>query len=834
METLLYPSLPLLIFKTLFLLFVTGLTGWSIFPQRIYPRHLAVSWVAWQALGTVALLVCGFTLTRIDIPGKWLFVIVGLLFVIRAGNWIQPRGLKKGLKEALSSALPRESDKGSLLAYITVLACVSGLYYLPFILRNTSGFYAYGGGDQSSYLRISDLLLEQTLGDITRQWQSESSDGNFPVSFLAPSPSYSARQLVYYIRRGMSWTYATQTIGMPFMALAPGFTEESFTVGVLIYLLILCWGAAILVGSLTESTPPFRTLATCACVVAVGSPALSLALKHAIPALFAWGMTLFLLGLLFSSVRGEVPRLPTTLFAFGTTACVLMYLPALTLTSPLWLLGLVLLGWGHGKGALRQFLGVLLLVVLLGNVELLRPLKLLSSNMTRQLVDYGLQWRHLPSTLLGVADFETLLSFPRSDGLLTLVASGGVFIGLLLGLGRLDGRGKLGFMLLVPAMIAVPYYMLKGGHYHVIRVTEFVAVPVLALAALGWDHSIGRGRSKRSAGGVALAGMSLAAFLLGSCYYKLYIFASLASNDNQFRASMAGRASLVLAREIVSLQREARGDGQPATVFAMTFGAIQCANNEIIFRDVPYLEAFEYDYQASFGLDLLSDKYLGNALLVFPGTRPADILDVSAALRSEPHWQRPGYAVWHTMSGRGAALIGTGWLAPRLESGITVRYLRDSQEGGVVIWSDRPQAIVISLIAFYSPNPPGGAMLCLRYGEDREDESLQSPSELENGKPVPAGSQSHLAAKELRFTVAPWGTHNPAESRLRMHLRPGANLIRLFPRTLVGARGGFNFSTGKPYEQTGKIPWLLVQKIRINTMSDESPSSLPALGEVWK
>ncbi|MBI4576423.1 MAG: hypothetical protein HY722_09200 [Planctomycetes bacterium] len=759
------PSLFLLLLKVVYFLVLVGVCGWALAPRPLYPDRRIGSWVAWQVLGTTTLFICGFSLVRMDIPARWLAVVPPALLVYRA---VANAGRRRFPSSTPGPGAPdrivdAEPLRRSLLWYAGTSALVVLLYLFPFVALNTSGLQAYGGGDQSSYFRMSDLLLDESLGGLVERWESQAQPAEYGEELLAPSPNWSIHQLAYYLEKGASWTFATQTIGLPFMALAPGFTEESYTAGVTVLVVICCWGAALLVASLPRGRPPSSALAVSAAVVAVGSPVFSLALKHATPALCAWGVLLHLLAVLLHHARIGDSAVPRVFFALGLSTCILLYLPGLLIATPLLVAVLVSLSSRPQSRTLPSLGTVALLVVLLVNVELERPLRLILSNVSRQLVDYGLHWEVLPLTVLGIADFDTILSSPVLPSPVTTLLGLALTLGFPLAIAQMERRARLALLLLVgPFAFAIPYYYYRVGHYHVIRLSEFVAIPLLALSGLGflsWTYS-------RGATGLrvrAVAGLGALALLAGALPFKAIAYSSIigAGGPNP-RASMLHSGSLRLSHDIVQFAGEVSSSDRAATVYWMGWGAVQAASNDILFRRVNFLESIEFDYTGLGDVnrvDVLDPVLLANAILVYPDPPPRDILEPGSRYKPDPRWTVPGYRLFHTGSGAGSALVGTGWLPPTRERGEVVRHLRGRIDGGLVIWSEEPVEVLLGVEC---------------YGRDEDGSLVIERGHLRGGSVGDPG----VPSARVRFDVEPWGSIVAGQRYVALRLQSGVNVLR--------------------------------------------------------
>ncbi|MBI4576421.1 MAG: hypothetical protein HY722_09190 [Planctomycetes bacterium] len=751
---MLEPSLPLLCAKTVYFLLATGACGWALYPQAIYPRSRIGSWVAWQTLGISVLLLSGFTLLRMHLPARPLWVVPWLLPLIRLAilglryrrDGRGPIAWVRGLEDP--APLRR-----SFLAYVAVTGAICALYLLPFIVRGTSGLYAYGGGDHSTYFGFSAELVDQSVDDVSSGWDidwdtlREDEDArrifkrnlkrNAPM-LVPPSTNWSFRQYVRMVQTDEATTYASQTVSIPFIALVPGSSEESYSAGMATYVALLCWAAALLVTSFFRERPPPWVIAVGALAVAVGSPAISLAIKGSIPALFTWGLCLQLLAVLLDHVRRDCPRLPVFFFGVGIATCVLFWVGALVLTSLLWAYGLLSLLYRGWRPLLLRGALVAALVLLLGNSEFLRVYRLTTLAYLKELVlDYRVTWDHIPPTLMGAADFETLLSIEGSEAEVRfywVVASLGAVGSLLcaaLALFRMDRRGAVALLLLAaPFVYSVPRYMSLTMHYHVLRVVEFAAVIVLALAGMGLATSLRPWSpwSRRYVVYPALCGLAM--FCASALTFKSYILSTFTTPGLHLRSSMIDSEAMDLARRLAEHGDRTASPERPI-VYSMSHGSIRVANNELLFRHVRYLEGYDYDYLLFYNLDLLNTEYARNAVLVYPEGYGPDILHVADELRPQPILPIPGYRVYEPGTGSGVALVGPGWIPADSARDPVYRYLRDFYEGGIFIWSQAPRTVLLRLRARSSARPDVPVQLAIHHGD--RDEAIEWPPALRVG-----------------------------------------------------------------------------------------------------
>jgi hypothetical protein len=343
------------------------------------------------------------------------------------------------------------------------------------------------------------------------------------------------------------------------------------------------------------------------------------------------------------------------------------------------------------------------------------------------------------------------------------------------------------------------------------------------------------------------------------------------------------RGGMVTSNDTKLAQRfeqEFMGRKLAPIIYWMGWGTVPFANHEIAFRKLRYVEAFEYDY-TYVKLDILDPQYLSDAVLIYPTEKMVDILQVEPTALDNQKKIMEGRLVQRVGLESGVAVLGTGWLPPTVEASGPVRYLRSSQEGGLVIWSPEPKVIEIELEA--SGVEPGMS-LTLRRSES-ENSSIFSGNEtifrrntetslqyfarlksynykfsgskdilysleidmqmhnlltplafnkylstsklfksfvihnLENESELTMDLHRKYQSQQLTYGLNLYRDRNPTTIKFNFELHKGVNVLRFISRDSQGRRAGRDPLNAVPYNQGNNVPSVAVSKIKINNKS---------------
>jgi hypothetical protein len=866
------PSITLLIIKIIYFLFVTYLTGWAIYPLPIFRQSHIASWVFCQSLGAGFLLLISFNMVSFDIPAKWLIIVPPLLILTRV--------IINKIYKKKSLTYLKNTDSFSCSFFIYVLGSIGIIiiYLMPFILNVTSGLYAYGGGDHSSYFRVSDLVVDKSLKDLIQSWGLE-----WPPSvgyalmhavptMFPPAENWSINSFLFYIKYArQSMTFANQTIGVPFIALGFNNAEESYTAGVTVYLLLLCWSAAIFTAVIMKNLNRIWTISLVAFAVALASPAMSLVLKQTIPAAYAWGSMLIFLSVLIQRKNEKSKKLGTPiLFGISLASTYLMYLPAIFVSGPLWAYQFLKGMKQAWKERIRWLLIVLIVFIVSTNWEMDRPIRLFLSNALGAILDYNLKLSYLPVTLLGVADFESILQnaiyYP-----LCLFAAVVVLIGLYYYVKYLKKEVLVTLVFTLPILILIAYYWYKGGQYHVIRMIEFLSIVFVAMSMMGYCYALGLASRIHKIVIVALISL----FAVNAILIKIYINKSIISPIPNARAGMITADDMKLAKDF---QDELSHMKEEPVIYWMGRGSVPFANHEIMFRKLKYVEAFEYDY-TYVKMDILDPEFINNAVLVYPKEQIADILQVDSALFTNEKIQLENKSIQIVGKGSGAVILGTGLTDCYIEKGKPVRYLR-SLEGALVVWSDKQNVVQVEMEA---AGLESGIYLTLRRPEIENnifandisilrnntesqneyflriskllDKNYNAASDLlrfvradipeyetttkfnelllksvlfkqfiiyniEERSKLTRHLENNYNLHQLTYQLAARTDIIPTIIKFNLYLHPGANIIRFIARDGLGRRAGKVPLADLSYNPDINIPDIILSKIYISPVSE--------------
>jgi len=863
---MLEPTYYILLIKVIYFSLIFLLVGWAIYPQIQFPNSKIANWIFYQGLGFSFLLLFGFNLVNYDIPAKWIALLPPILVIYRL---IKVRASFK--KQIIAQNI--YLIKKSFFLFLVFSFIISLVYLFPFFLLKTSGLYAYGGGDHSTYFRISELVTHKSLKDLVVSWElkwppTESyTSMTVPLSGYPPVPNWSINNFLFYIKYArQSMTFANQTIAVPFFALGFGDEEESYTAGVTVCLLLLCWSTAIFISTIAKKENDSVLSGVAACTIALGAPALSLILKQTIPAVYAWGtMLLFCSTLIIKNRQNDINLRASFPVGIAFAGTYLMYLPAIFVTGLVWLYELFYKIRSNWKQKIAYGAGIILVFIAATNREIDRPIKLFFSNALGAILDYRLNLKIMPFTLIGVLDFESALN-QKISWPLTISASVIVCIGLFLFKKLKNKESKLLACALLPILAAVCYYYIKGGDYHVIRLTEFFGTLILAISSIGLSlcwRPLTRYQK-------IILSFLLCAFLANSFYLKQKYYRKIFSADPDARAGIIRSNDIQLTKILASYFKD---KGYFPVVYWLGWGAVPFANHEILFRNLQYVEGFEYDY-SYVKMNLLDKKYLNRAVLVYPNDKE-DILEIDKKVLPNQRNIVCNNYLQEIGVKSGAALLGTGWLPPTKEKDKIVRYLRSNHEGGLIIWSEANKKLNLNIDAsgvepelqltvehteFILPqkgkiykqdnesNKQFFARIEKNSSQDKSikdliyavsvelEKSMQPPQNLQEFNTMLQTSdnfrslilqclekkssftkdlESQFAACHQTVTLNSFHQDNPTRLQIKLEMQPGFRIIKFIVRNQSGQRDGRHSSSGIFYNPNLNIPWVVVHKVSI-------------------
>jgi hypothetical protein len=814
------PSLFTLYLKTFYLLFLYFLIGFSLNPKPIF-RNFIGNLVFWQTIGIIFSFYLGFLFSKINLPIRSiLYTGIGIIF-LRAISFLYLEKKSNAKFFELKNELSSIWKKSNPFFYIIVTTLLVSIYFAPFIKLNTSGFYAYGGGDHTSYFGVSEFLIDHKMNEL--HTANDEEDAKFT---RIPLQNYAVKSLVYHLARGNQWVYAPQILATAALAYSPSFPEETYTVFIGIILSILSWSVgflALLIAKVRENTKLHSTLAV---IGMVSSGGLSLALKHAIPSLFGWTICINLILIFLHANQNRKKRLEINPILLGlmVVSSVFLYFPSLLLNGLILFFLFILLAYSDARFWFKKIIFAFIAFLILGNIELERPFQLVFSNATdsRVLLDYGVRWKMVLYSTLGILDFESLLTSDVSAKNIFSIIIFSQCIGILLFIFASRVIKIATILLLLPAITAIYLYMHLNGHYHVIRISEFLGTVLPSFAFMGFYLLTRKSFLKKYKTAFIFPIFFCLIFIYTSHLNRIQILHKLFNTNDLSRAALKNADSLKFVNNIESYAQKLMGEADYPMGYWMHWGNVGSANNSIILRKIRYFESIEYDYQGS-SIDILADKYIQNAFLIYPSNKINDILTLKDKYLINFEEIIDGHKIQSLKKGNGAALIGTGWFPPTWNphSGKNRRILRSTHDAGLVIWSESEDYAKVSLR--YGNNfPEQKGFLSIRYGDGvkkifeeqtgiGENESsrylvyLVNWIKLFNGNKIPSGTEPNLLLNfpekfdfnekfsEMKSIFSLYEFRIPIRSsgikelEFVVKLRKGANVIRFLSLSQTGS-----------------------------------------------
>ena len=701
------PNIITLYLKLFYLTAIYCLTGYLVI-GKFLKKSIFFSLAFFIFFGVCIQFLLGFLLVELNIKTKYLPLLLLPLFFYRFFLFYKN---KKVNLESIEILKNRSSIREVTIFFICLLLS-SSFYFIPFISEKTSGFYAYGGGDQTSYFGVSEFVYDTTLKENFYHLSKYSNQYNFLYETNFP-----VKSLSYYLFLKANLVLAPQFIAVSPISFAPTYPEESYSAFIAILLFSLNSFIVFLLSKFLIRVSKKKYLIFFFLTM-IASGGLSLAWKHATPALFSWISSLSILVILLLSKEYHIEFLNPFIIAILTLVSFLLYLPSLVLVFiPSLYLFIILLQKGKIAFAFTIQTGIIFL--LLGNLNLQYPVRLSLGNAfeDRMLLDYGLKYEQCIKALTGIYDFESLLSFPiKNSRSFEILIVSIVFIGFVIHI--FWGKSKRNIAVLLTIVLSLSlsvYYYLKNGHYHVIRLIEFCSILVFPLSAFTLVNFISNKRNTiflliRNYFFIFL----ISVLVFGVIKNRLFVFNLFKNPDYNARASLKNSNSLLLTNDLKKMNTHSE-----KYFFWMHHGSVQSANNQIMFRNVKYFENSEYDYFNSFKIDTLDIEILRNSIFVYPPYLQNQIYYDNYPKGSLQYDLLNGFKLYNSGKGLGAVLVGAGLVANSISDNY---YIRPHLEAGVYVWNHLNKNIDLEF-EFYidEVNFKEGATLTLREQDGSRD-----------------------------------------------------------------------------------------------------------------
>ncbi|HNO24943.1 MAG TPA: hypothetical protein PKK94_18345, partial [Leptospiraceae bacterium] len=519
-----------------------------------------------------------------------------------------------------------------------------------------------------------------------------------------------------------------------------------------------------------------------------------------LPALFVWTICLFVLCcLLYIKDRPIVIiRFPSLYIGIFLVSATVLYLPSLVLLMPVYAFLFSVIQNRESMIWKKISLGVLFCFII-GNLELLRPVRLILSNVN-VVLDYGVNWEHIFTAVTGVLDFETVLTLWKHTTEYHFYLSYAIVAGSVLFLFSIRKTNATAFLILfLLAGINIYMYKQKKGDYQIVRLSDFISVLLPVFSLYGYY--------------LILKKIKYLPYILSGAFASLYLFLSvndkklfmrIAENDVvETRFSLKSSEDIQAVSELSEIYESRKKAGKSPVFYYMGWGVVDSANNEIIYRKIPYFESIEYDYTPR-GIDILSKKYLEHALFVYPAGFLPDFLSVSSSYKAQTVSKIPGLKVFDATKGKGICLIGTGWF-PYHDN---LLYMRDGLEKALVIWSDSDEAVLLNFSLLTAHMSFEG------YISAVSDFEYEMPAGYIDDHSVADKNEKHMKAKEFRIPLK--RQSGELKVNLAFKVNKGMNVIRLIQRNDKGERSGLVLYTGINYSGQGKVSDLFLKRIKLN------------------
>lgn len=791
----------------------------------------------------------GFYLAELDIKTKFLpFLLLPLAVYRLIHFYINKIDFRMF---CIINILKRKSRIREVSIFFICLILSSTFYFTPFISQNTSGFYAYGGGDQTSYFGVSEFVYDNTLKENYENLSKYTDHGNYKYE-----QNFPVKSLSFYLYHHQNWILAPQFIAVSPVAFAPIYPEESYTAFIAILLFTMNSFVVFLLGKF-QIKISYKTFLTLFFLSVIASGGLSLAWKHATPALFSWITTLVILLLLILSKHKRIEFLTPLVSAVLALVSFLLYLPSFVL-GIIPCLYLLKNSLKENKISLIFVVQALIIFLTLGNLYLQYPVKLSLNNALddRMLLNYGINYLQCVKAITGIIDFESLLSFPKHEkNILDILHVSIILLGLILYLFiKKSQRNLILFVIILFTTFISIYYYFKNGHYHVIRLIEFCSVLVFPVSTYSiLNFILKKNRSKFQVIRKYFLILLMLILILGVIDNRVFVFNLFKNPDYKYRASLKDSNSLLLTNDLKKIENYLE-----KYFFWMHYGSVESANNQIMFRNVKYFENSEYDYLNSFNIDILSIDILNKSTFIFPSYLQNRIIFQNYPKDTPQYKVMNDFKVYDSEFGIGAVLVGAGFVSSSIANNY---YIRPHLEAGIFIWNHLNKSIniefefYVDVGKFIEENTltirelegskisvPKNFMndingIDLKKTPYEKKESMNTGSNFnsnleteyfwyryENGDSIPANLKNKFSIGDRNFKLT------RGINKIKLHAgNEKFNVFRFIPRDSKGARGGkdmvlANLFPNNPEKSTflGKdLPLIEIRKVNI-VISDNS------------
>ncbi|MCH2695343.1 MAG: hypothetical protein MK025_11645, partial [Acidobacteriia bacterium] len=702
----------LLLINTFWLIGLTLLVGWCLYPRGFIHSALMINTILWIALGNATLVLVGLLLVRLNYAGENIFYLIPVILIYRLLQYFIPWKFYEIVK--LPPQWKSWSATSTLKGLLVLLVLVIVVFYFPFIYQNTSGYYAISGGDASLYLRVAEFYLENGF-------LADALEGLDKLEILPPYPNWNILTYVSALQKGSGY-FSQSLTALPYMAFSLTTVDEGYMISLLLSFLLCVGGVPCLLGYLFAKGDSY--IFSGAVVVTLSNLLLWMAASHAVPAFFVLGLySLFVLLCIIGLQSGRAPVLALAIFGASMLHSYLPYfIVGPTIPIGLYIIysfGILFFPRAFNKtnqGTPSSYLlnlGLSLGALLIAGFAFIFPeyeriVTMLSSAGFKG-ADFGLKNWHSLLSVTGSVDFDLL--FPTSSlNIKWIVWYVGIPVSLFLFLGVLLFLKHANWILRVifsSNLLVLTYFawdQLGGSQtqYAGIRFAEMGSVFFAAAAGIGLLVAI---KSYQHPAVKKVFYCSFALCLLGSLMLTGTLWARVLLWLPHDQSVIMDHNDYKMAETLEEFQSQ-DGNKERSVYWFGTGTGVTFAASEVLFRKVRYFEAFDYDYlnyvkthvwYRGVELDILKEKYIKDAIFAIPGSWRKEIFRDMADLMSEPTWEYGENKIYDTNASSGFTFLGDAWNPPIPWQGDTWgRYLK-GRPGGIVVWTTRPRTIVFEV-----------------------------------------------------------------------------------------------------------------------------------------
>jgi len=711
----------------------------------------------------------------LGIQGRAGLLIVALLLIVK---------LVVVLRTNPGSLQFTKQKAKKIITPIILLCSLSSVnYFAPFVVEGTSGYYARGGGDHSTYLILSEWFTKNSI------WDKQA-----PYESIPPQRHWEPKQFVdvkstFYPSN--TQPLANQFVATPFMSILPGANEETYSATVAFYISMACWSTLALLFVLLKK----ETIRWWAFVpLFLSNLIIFAATCHSIPYVLAISMINVSLLLYWSYTKEPLWQVQIQKYGhflpLGLMHAALLSIYPHGFVMLIAFMGVMAISCGSWEGFNRYFILCLTSTIFgmaVANILLLISIPLLFTGMgfADSYGSKGYHFLHIIASYSGISDF--LLWYPNFEILQKRVLAGLISFAFLLGFARksfmsaLPNAKPLIASLFAIPLIAIVYYHFRGnGSYQIIRFAEIGHLYLLAMAGFAISSLYEKSSKK------ILTTFAVILFLiLPEVGMRVFAVKQVVSVDHYFATEFRDAEALVGVKKIEALQNHTKGAAPNRIAYYFGPGdGVDFAGGSVLLRNLHFLPARGNTLASWFDLRLpgtntraWKKEWLDQAILVIRPESDVDIIeDLRPTAFSKPLLDTAKLKIYDSLEQPLTQLVGDSWHTMKffpargVEGARPYRYLKGAL-ATIVVWSQESKKVDLSLF----------------LNADAPDSRVQLESDL-----FPEGPKT--------FNIPKWESNIPTSPvvQLELELSPGANVIKLTPQ-----RDG------------GPPPWFLFWKVQV-------------------